>query len=237
MAPSVPAESENGAGLPQPSESDSQPYRYVLFDQIEEEYFPNGLNPETLCWVLLSKGKGKGPKLSSRARVLSQCEEGERILMRYPKGSTYRVRRSLLMPVLEHESNLILVTSETNDYRRTAIVHTRQEDHFLEIGCDFGVLVDSVDAQSRVGVDKSEESIKIAKERYPSCDFLLGDIFQDLDIRPTNPVVVAMDINGNRELPAVSKCLQLILDKWAPRLVVVKSRELYAKLANAYSYQ
>ena len=135
------------------------------------------------------------------------------------------------MPVLEHQSHLVLVASETNDYRRMATVHTRQEDNFLEIGCDFGILVDTVDAKTRLGVDKSEESIKIARERYPNRHFLLGDVFEDdLDITLDNPSVIAIDINGNRMLPAVLDCIQLALDKWSPRLIIVKSRELYAKL-------
>jgi hypothetical protein len=134
------------------------------------------------------------------------------------------------MPVMEHESHIILVASETNDYRRTAIVQTRPEDHFVEIGCDFGILVDSVDCQSTLGLDKSYESIRIAKERYPSREFLLGDIFEDLEIKIKQPLVVAIDINGNRMLPAVLKCLQLVLDTMSPRLVVVKSRELYAEM-------
>lgn len=46
------------------------------------------------------------------------------------------------------------------------------------------------------------------------------------------PCVVAMDINGNRELPAVLKCLHRVLNsgKEPPRLVIVKSRFLHAKL-------
>jgi hypothetical protein len=40
---------------------------------------------------------------------------------------------------------------------------------------------------------------------------------------------VAIDINGNRELPAVLKCIDIMLD-FSPRLVIVKSRELYTKL-------
>lgn len=183
---------------------------------------------------MLSKGKKKTPQLSLRARVVEECEDDqERILVRYPSGSTYRVRRSNLMPVLEHESHIIFVTSETNDYRRTAIVQTRPEDHFIEIGCDFGILVDSVDCQSRLGVDKSEESIRIAKERYPSREFLLGDMFEDLELEIKQPLVVAIDINGNRMLPAVLKCLQLVLDTMSPRLVVVKSRELYAEMVKS----
>lgn len=231
---------ETGRPLPQPTNPEEKRYRYLKFEQIEDEFFGdqenNGggklLPPETLCWVLTSKGKTKPPQLYMRARVVSSsCEDddADRVLVRYPKGSTYRVRRSNLMPVLEHQTHLILVTAETSDYRRIATVHTRIEDHFLEIGCDFGILVDSVDAKTRLGIDKSETSIQIARERYPNRDFLLGDIFEDdLDIALENPSVVAIDINGNRMLPAVLDCIQLAVDRWSPRLVIVKSRELYA---------
>jgi hypothetical protein len=221
------------ANLPQPTETGRSSYRYRKFDQIDE-FLPDGrCQPDALCWVLTSKGKQKTPQLYERARVLSICDEDkDRITVQYPKGSTYRVRRSNLMPVLENETNLILVASETNDYRRTATVQTRKEDHFIEIGCDFGILVDSVDAASTLGVDKSEESIRIARERYPTHEFLLGDVFEKLDVAPQHPLVVAIDINGNRELPAVLKCIQLALDKWSPRLLVVKSRELYTVMNN-----
>jgi hypothetical protein len=226
--------------LPQPTNPEAKSYRYLKFEQIEDEFFgdqeniqkPSTLLPDTLCWVYLSKGKGKRPQIHKRARVESSCEDDEeRVLVKYPNGSTYRVRRTNLVPVLEHQSHLILVCSETKDYHRTSIVHTRQEDNFLEIGCDFGILVDKVDAKTRLGVDKSEESIKGARERYPNRAFLLGDVFEDdLNITLESPAVVAIDINGNRMLPAVLDCIQLALEKWSPRLIVVKSRELYAKL-------
>jgi hypothetical protein len=225
--------------LPQPAKDGAIHYRYVRHDQIEANFFPNlenGYYKEgTLCWVLLSKGNKKSPQLYQRARVVSSLipeNKEDRILIQYPKGSTYHVRRSNLMPVLEHESNLILVASETSDYRRVSIVQTRPEDHFIEVGCDFGILVDSVDAKSSLGIDKSEESIRIARERYPTGNFLLGDIFEGLDVPVYNkaPLVVSIDINGNRQLNAVLKCIQLVLDEWSPRLIIVKSRELYAKM-------
>lgn len=106
----------------------------------------------------------------------------------------------------------------------------RKNDNFIEIGCDYGLTVDSVDAKSTLGVDKSEESIGIARKRYPDHAFLLGDVFKDLTLTPQHPLVVAIDINGTRELPAVMKCVQLVLDSWSPRLVIVKSREFYSKL-------
>ena len=43
-------------------------------------------------------------------------------------------------------------------------------------------------------------------------------------------LVVAIDINGNRELEAVRQCLQLVIQEWKPRLIIVKSRALYADL-------
>lgn len=111
----------------------------------------------------------------------------------------------------------------------------RYHSDLLEIGCDFGILVDSVDAKSSLGIDKSEESIQIAKTRYPDQKFLLRDVFEDdltAEIGPdtTKPLVVSIDINGNRELPAVLKCIQFVLDSWSPRLIMVKSRELHAKM-------
>jgi hypothetical protein len=216
-------------------EESSRHYRYIKFDQVETIFFPHDkpLPAETLCWVLLSKGKEKGPQLSMRARIVEPCEDG-RMLVRYPLGSTYRVRREMLLPVLEHEEKLVIVAPETSEYRRTAVVHTRQDDHFIEIGCDYGILVDSVDALSSLGIDKSEESIAIANERYPSGKYMLADIFDEaFQLEVENPLVVAIDINGNRELPAVIDCLQIVLDKMSPRIVVVKSRELYSELSTS----
>ena len=224
--------------LPQPTTPGAAPYRYVKFEQVGHEFFDDfplessRLLPETLCWVLLSKGKKKTPQLYERARVGHLPEdEPDRATVRYPSGKTYRVRKTNLMPVLEHNNRLILVASETNDYRRMATVHTTKEDNFMEIGCDFGILVDSVDSKTRLGLDKSEESIRIARKRYPNRTFLLGDVFgDDISINLESPSVIAIDINGNRLLPAVLDCIQLVVDRWSPRLIIVKSRELYTRL-------
>jgi len=223
------------------NETDSaKPYQYLLYENAERAHFPDekSIPAETLVWVLLSKGKNKVPKLHKRARILSEEPDGEgRLKVEYPNKSTYNVRRKNLIPVFEHQSHTILVASETNDYRRMSIVHTRKEDHFIEIGCDFGILVDNVDAKSSLGIDKSEESIQIANTRYPNQRFLLCDIFEDDLTAEINPeemesLVVSIDINGNRELPAVLKCIQFVLDSWSPRLIMVKSRELHAKMTS-----
>jgi hypothetical protein len=58
------------------------------------------------------------------------------------------------------------------------------------------------------------------------------DLFpQPLNETDTNSsLVVAIDINGNQELEAVQKCIEIVIDKWKPRLIVVKFRALYAEL-------
>ncbi|KAL3903580.1 MAG: hypothetical protein SGARI_005312, partial [Bacillariaceae sp.] len=215
----------------------AETYRYVRQEHVHDITPPLVIG--AACWVLLSKDKGANPKLFRPARVLKMHEKDDdddqqRILVQYPKGSTYRVKRTNLMASLEHASHLVLVASETNDYRRLATVHTTQNDHFVEIGCDFGILVDSVVAKSALGIDKSKESIDIAKQRYPLQKFLLGDVFEDdMDLPPSlqagETLVVAIDINGNRDLPAVLQCIQLVM-AWKPRLIVVKSRALHAKM-------
>jgi hypothetical protein len=199
------------AVLPQPKNGGA--YSYVLYEELESRYFSSPLPVGTLCWTLKSKGVKKGghgarqqrTQLFSRARVISTTttssdeEEEEdhyydRVLVRYSKGSSYHVRRSNLIPILEHttvhyccDDKIVLVTPETPQYRRACVVHTYRES-FLEIGCDFGITIDRVQASLVVGgsvaritgaqdvpidddkprflgIDKSPESIDIARKR------------------------------------------------------------------------
>ena len=90
--------------LPQPTKTGDS-YSYVPYDELESTYFPTALKKDTLCWVLKSKGvKSKSNEVVSqrselflRARVVKELNDG-RVLVRYPKGSQYRVRRSNLVP-------------------------------------------------------------------------------------------------------------------------------------------
>lgn len=87
--------------------------------------------------------------------------------------------------------------------------------------------------------------------RYPDCTFSLEDALTTKGTAKLRslcmeklvggyPSVVAIDINGNREIPAVLKCIEnfmnpsddVVVEKdWAlPRLIVVKSRLLYAEM-------
>jgi hypothetical protein len=49
----------------------------------------------------------------------------------------------------------------------------------------------------------------------------------DDNMSTVSPTVVAMDINGTREVETVQQCLQNVLDAWQPRLVIIKSRQWY----------
>ena len=247
-------------------------YRYILEQDIEATLISSPLLPGTLCFIT------HGTNVCfRRARVVQDSGE-ERLLIRYPKGSTYRVRRVNVLPVLEHEKGLILIYPETPEYRKSCLTHTYKDDRFLEIGCDFGPTLDKVqrglqqggivsiepnqndqppeevipsmekDKVQCIGIDKSQVSIDIAKERYPHCYFSLEDalteegthqlrqLCQDV-MQGGYPTVVAIDINGNREIPAVLQCIGHLLnpinppDGWVlPRLIIVKSRLLYHAL-------
>lgn len=178
-------------------------------------------------------------------KVLSE----DRVLVRYPKGSTYRVRRDHLLPVLERQARIVIAVDETPPYRRCCAVHTLPAESFLEIGCDLGHNLQRVHetggegrSASRllVGVDKCPLSVRRAKEAYPHLTFVrwdpleqpARDLCDSLGVEEFRPDVIAVDINGSRELPAVLACLTSIWDahKWEPRLVVVKSRTLHARV-------
>lgn len=273
--------------LPQPRSEKEPLYRYILYDDIEPIYYSSRLRPGTLCWVLLSKGKKGGKsttvqrcaELFIRARVV-QDDDGEpnspslaarRILIRYPKGSTYRVKRQNLIPVLSTDEKLVVVYAETPNYRKGCVVHTCIGDSFLEIGCDYGPTVDRVQGallevtsvpedpvdgpvmvpellEGKVhclGIDKSQQSIDIAVERFPNCAFSVEDALTEKGVYKLRdlcrekfqqgyPSIVAIDINGNRSVPAVLECIANVMNPndddptWQlPRRIFVKSRYLY----------
>ena len=291
--------------LPQPLDS-SLAFTYIPYDSSGARFSGEASSFEKgqLVWTLKSKGRKKGnrertgdgdagcvrpPRLFCRARVVSDPPpdgDTERVLVRYPKGSTYRVKRKYLIPIFEKDvlrKRLVLAVAETSDYRRTAAVHTCVTDSFLEIGCDFGPCVDrvrnlltekdgvSMDAGETcantlslsadvdgyrvqcLGIDKAPESIKIAKNRFPGTCFSVEDALTEEGTAKLRalcgerliggfPSVVAVDINGDRPLPAVLQCLENIMNPgndvvvgggWElPRLIIVKSRTLFEEVTS-----
>mmetsp|Transcript_4316 Transcript_4316/g.6766 ORF Transcript_4316/g.6766 Transcript_4316/m.6766 type:complete len:198 (-) Transcript_4316:115-708(-) len=96
---------------------------------------------------------------------------------------------------------------------------------------------------SCLGVDKSRESIKLAKERYPKCLFSLGNILFggmtsirtlcEKSLVGSAPSIICIDVNGNRDIDGVLKCLEMVMNepwKRQPRMIIVKSRFLYWEL-------
>lgn len=157
-----PASAMATSPLPQPADA-SRRYTYATAEDVAERYFSTpSLRKNQLVWVLTSQGRGIRTELFLRARVVSEStkqndgdvdataprNEEPRVLVRYPKGSTYNVRKSLLLPVLEPgvgaSDRIVLVVPSTPEYRRAAVVHTCVGETFVEIGCDYGMCVDRV---------------------------------------------------------------------------------------------
>jgi hypothetical protein len=173
-----------------------------------------------------------------------------RVWIQYPKGSTYYIKQNRLLPIIENEHGIILIWPETDVYRKNALQHTLPVgEAFVEIGCDHGATVDRVsrglgDPTLVLGMDKAADSIASARQRYPQHKFVQWDC---LAVGPTKNGVppeltdliqratswnLALDINGNRELSAVTLALQRLLNdlQLRPRLVFCKSRALYGEL-------
>jgi hypothetical protein len=203
-------------------------------------------------------------ELFSRARVLETIVRNSiqnetdatiaipRILVQYPKGSTYAVRADMLIPVMDSSVTdvtgpVVLAFPETAVYRRACVVHTGASENFCEIGCAEGITcrrVHETGSPNRhvLGIDKSAQSVRIANGKYPgvcAMQFVVFDILEavnwPLSLLEVQPTVVAIDINGNRELHPVLHCLQIVMDRWQPRLILVKSRSLYYGLQQQFS--
>jgi hypothetical protein len=148
-----------------------------------------------------------------------------------------------LPPPRNNNKHYVLLYRETDAYRRACVIHCGPNESFCEIGCAEGIACEKIRQTGNiehrrlvppVGIDKSNVCIDEAKRRYPMCQFLRADIFatdggdDDCFHWPTfAPQVVAIDINGTRELEAVLSAVELVIRHWQPRLILVKSRALY----------
>ncbi|CAK4717503.1 hypothetical protein LEN26_005936 [Aphanomyces euteiches] len=197
-----------------------------------------------------SNGTSTG-RLFARAKVIdtSPAKYPGRVKIEYRDGSTYHVAPSRLTPQLFRPSGHpfktgVLVSAKTDHYRRLAKTQILPSDIVLEIGCDLGITVDSiaecVGVANVVGVDKSHESIQVAKQTYPHCQFVEMDIFHSRDellALAAKCTKILIDINGNRLLEAVLNALALVLDG-CPRveLIIVKSVELHQQVLKLHKH-
>ena len=166
-----------------------------------------------------------------------------RVLVTFGDASSAHIRPRNLIPCLAETRSarapsIRVVTGTTDYYRRMAKACVRSSDFCVEIGSDFGVTTSilSMRARRAVGIDKSTKSVKKAKEQYPSLEFLCCDVFRNpesltrLHEREGGVDVVFIDINGNRLLPAVQNMANLVERLVGPRIIVIKSKEMYKLL-------
>ncbi|KDO30013.1 hypothetical protein SPRG_05202 [Saprolegnia parasitica CBS 223.65] len=207
-----------------------------------------------LVYVSISSGKAKSGeadsarqgastgRLFARARVVETAPTAfpGRVKIVYADGSTYHALPSRLTPQLFRRATAtgVLVTAETSHYRRLARTQIDATDIVLEIGCDLGptveIIAQTVGVENVIGIDKSSDSIAVAKASHPQCQFIEMDIFRssnELLALASRCSKILIDINGNRLLGAVVDALALVLHG-CPKLdlVIVKSVELHREL-------
>ena len=140
---------------------------------------------------------------------------------------------------------LLLICSETDDYRRAARAEIFASDVVLEIGSDLGTCCDVISRncgqENVVGVDLSSSSVARARKLFPGIMFRVLDVLKvgaGLEFRNIQTLLrgpfskVLLDINGNRLLGAVCRVLEVVLEELHPNTVIVKSRELHQAMGN-----
>ena len=112
-------------------------------------------------------------------------------------------------------------------------------DRVFEVGCDFGTatrIMAEAGAESVCAVDISREHVAAASAEYGSdtVRFEVLDAICDLDGLSrlgARCQKVFVDINGNREIDAVVRCVSNVQRVIAPDVIVVKSVALARALA------
>jgi len=81
------------------------------------------------------------------------------------------------------------------DIQAFASFNVLPEDSVLEIGCGPGDLVAALPCRNKTGMDLSENMLKLAREKYPSCEFMQADA-GDLPAGRTYDKVILSDTIG-----------------------------------------
>ena len=140
----------------------------------------------------------------------------------------------------EASGSALAVCAETVVFRKLAKSHVAAEDVVLELGCSFGDTTKCLAQRaSRVtACDLAAVPLEAARTRCRAHDnvtFVQADVLTAAAslrrLVDEEPHVVFVDLGGNRAASALVPVLELLLRcelAAAPRLVVVKSRELHA---------
>lgn len=170
----------------------------------------------------------KGNKIFSKGKVIEFVTIGKfqnRYKIQFQDNTIYHVEPDHLIKI--YPLNTILVCSDTHDYRRLAKTQINSNDTVLEIGSDFGYTTNiiSQSTKSVYGIDKCGIRINSSQKEYPHIKFFHIDVLEEISQIPKFKMCnkVFIDINGNRELEQVERCLKLVKDIIDPELIVVKS--------------
>eukprot|EP00164_Ancoracysta_twista_P013375 GFYU01021328.1.p1 GENE.GFYU01021328.1~~GFYU01021328.1.p1 ORF type:complete len:288 (-),score=73.93 GFYU01021328.1:162-1025(-) len=155
-------------------------------------------------------------------------------------GSLYHIRPTQMMKIENIERKCIIVTEDTEAYRKVSKLQAHADDGFLEVGSSFGkatVQVHEV-CKNIVGIDISQDHLDQARESYPDIQFEHLNLFDELGAhrkiakmhRRLNFNKVMIDINGNRMMKAVVEAVHVCNQLINPGLIIVKSVELFAVL-------
>lgn len=174
----------------------------------------------------------QGLKIFAKGIIIDLIQEGQfkgKFKVEFKDKTTYHVKPNRLIRI--EDPGTILVVRETNDYRRIAKTQVCPSDYVMEIGSDFGYTTNFISQTTKnvIGIDKSQQQIIFSKKEYPHIEFILMDVLEEQDefenLHKCNKVFV--DINGNRELEAVQKVVELVKRVMKPELIVVKARSYF----------
>uniref|UniRef100_A0A0G4HB76 Methyltransferase domain-containing protein n=1 Tax=Chromera velia CCMP2878 TaxID=1169474 RepID=A0A0G4HB76_9ALVE len=197
----------------------------------------------------IAHASGGGTKKLSAGRYLVRFDSDgsrahvrpERMIPKFPNGRRFPVKRiGWIVPETTHFRELI----------RSQVTHT---DLALEVGCSTGHATEKLAKKAKfaVGVDVSLHIIQKARARFPRVRFEHLNIFDDEDleslaqlyaekqneqreekeegegVKEDSGLVIFLDIGGNRPIPDRLRGLRVLLLRFRPRLVCVKSRDLF----------
>jgi len=158
----------------------------------------------------------------------------------YSDGTTYHVRAPQLVKVhracTEGQPAKVVVTRETDAFRRMARTQVRECDKVLDIGSHLGHSTANMAAECPhvIGLDKCAEYVHQARLNYPELRFEVVDVLADgatMHQLGAGCTKIFFDINGTRELSTVLSLLAIIQRNVHPDLIVIKSKHLYDNVA------
>ena len=173
------------------------------------------------------------------------ASESEAMVLVYPETAQYRRACTVHTAPSEHFVEIGCAEGITchRVYERSQYP-TRSQDRIV-LGIDkssFSIQVAQTKYATSPNLHFVTFDILQSKEEVDSIvtekNTIIHNILHQLRRRdPTDPpsehraMVVAVDINGNRDLDPVLQCIQILMERLTPRLIIVKSRSLHNALA------